>query len=1611
MVYDMPTFQAVRQSYVKEGRDSKVLQDFVVEVGNALGLPDHRVLIDNFEAHYHELGSDASDEHMMEEMKALTLALQRRQLTQSPNMDRRGKLDRTLTGKDYCLAGQEAYCKAETFGVCTSGGCRACASGMYAAGTSNSIRSCTSCPASSYTTNTGDGDQTAGASDASGCLSCASLDWTADGGTLTVKGDASSCTSCASGKVVIASDRSTCVSCVAGQYVKDGCTKCPSGYFTDAAGETACKGCVKGTANPDEDKAGCIDCAPGSYQPDGNAATCKDCEKGRAISTPKQDKECAKCEKGTHQDAEGQAACKDCLAGYFASAVESVSCKDCNKGWYNGDVKQETCIRCAAGKYNELTTQVAEDKCVVCPAGRYSNDANYYNKDGNTNGVSGPGNAFAGHELCNTCPTGQYQGTEGQTTCKDCTSGFYNDGTEKMAEAACKGCEAGYYSKESKPDKASPLENDGYEVCTACPKGYYQPKTTQTLCLATDPGYSTNTTAKTVQDACTPGHYTAKKGCQGCVSATYSLTCLDSVDCVENCQGTDEQATPGGDCPVAYYQPESAQTSCLESTAGHHASYTAEAAHLLLHTDEDKKFHLAQTEQKKCAAGKYNHHHGHERNKVATDGTNFIGPDAFWGISVDKDECIDCPTGKYQPAEGQTSCIMTAAGQYQDKAGGTTFKCARSGWFQPQTESPVLVDDPRIINSKDAQSFEDMGTKSLRDDRWYIDKEKVVQWREFQILPGRNMPEWKCPAGYVSSACMAYCYPDPVLLTIILFSVPACLALLLFIFEEGILRTCLKYKKVFITPESEMTIIPSSEPVENAGRKITKKLDFKLLLYSMVPFKSQLKSFKWFINFRKWCGIKTQKEPPDMNTCPPSPDMSPPKQCLQMLKNKHELVATLFVGRGMKYGVVKRIMMVLFTLTFVTGMNSLLYFASGAAHPDCEEQLPACNAGPFKDGIFRGVIASLLCMPVQAFARWAFADLAPAVFRGERSVAEYYLRFWAFFQITYGLMTICIALFMLAIQNDDMESINSAVVTWPVNQALQIPWCLFTYIVITRRFFSVKEDPDYKKQREWKDGDGGEVTPQSTKELLMSLCTCVVGEVANKIGIDVEKSDEALGDNFPELPEDLQAEIGTLASMTGPWMKMELARVLRSLAKGHRKEAKTHFGNYVTIMVVQGAADGQIPPIVEKHGVPLIAAAAAGDKDAAQICAVNIVTTELNNVLVGEGMPIQPEVLELIAWTILRQEEKQKHSVSALLNTVLPNPPLHMPSQVVRVVVASINDGQEGFEAEAAIVIAEIMKGAGVPESAIPICIAAYKKDIPGAKAALVTAITTVVHPKLMGLGEKGAAVVIKAIEAAIMGNTVFLKNLSKDTAMAEILDSSLDEGIKTLLAEIANGGDWKSATKTLLAAEMTNQGVPDLVVALCIAAYEGDKESMQKETKEAVIKEIKNFLCDKGMTEAGLQLVTSLLEGDKVAAEEQTIELIVKMVLMGKLKMPEELEPVVTAVLKRNKEDAMAACEEVVTEQLKGQVEGQVDAAGLSKDVAALIMAAILTDVPSGKLAMIRLIIEELRKQGAPEEVCTMVQILIEDSTELRSRIEAVAKGLKAKHKGAGAAKVTPQL
>lgn len=247
-----------------------------------------------------------------------------------------------------------------------------------------------------------------------------------------------------------------CKSCPLGYSVKnEECEICPSGWAPKATTEDdlTCSLCIKAEHFSDEPGLSeCKLCPAGWGGIRGIMGTyfCQECPYGRYNSEVGAEtyafNEIGILESPSDYGLSGDPTCKICPTGSIPN-TDRAGCMTCNTGRYTDEVGATylDCKACVVGK-TQMKSFEADDiatECHDCPVGYYG-----YLEDTDAEsslGIRG---------LCVSCPSGEYQDEEGQTSCKTCPLGTTHTKSQSVltviyetASATyasdCEGCPAG----------------------------------------------------------------------------------------------------------------------------------------------------------------------------------------------------------------------------------------------------------------------------------------------------------------------------------------------------------------------------------------------------------------------------------------------------------------------------------------------------------------------------------------------------------------------------------------------------------------------------------------------------------------------------------------------------------------------------------------------------------------------------------------------------------------------------------------------------------------------------------------------------------------------------------------------------------------------------------------------------------------------------------------------------------------------------------------------------------------------------------------------------------------------------------------------------------------
>ena len=356
-------------------------------------------------------------------------------------------------------------------------------------------------------------------------------------------------------------------------------------------------------------------------------------------------------------------------SGKFTQTIDTLNCTD----------PFDTKANCSSAHRQELIEQCGRYCYRIDTVKAFSVDVSTgdcYCSEKTTNGNLESASNFISFDLkmngnCQDCPTGKYQDSPNQYSCKDCpanTEGCgqtsigncitrfqFNDlqtecirdgclDGQRLDGETCYDCDIGRFS------------NDGKQ-CKVCPTGFYGNSIKQSECEECDSGkFNDVEEANECQD-CPLGQFSegGSVKCQDCSNGQYQDT-LGQFTCISCAKGKYSNAGEGQisedvceECPEGQYQDTDGQTGCIQCIAG--------------------KYSISGTGQNSedtcisCAGGKYS---------ISGTGQN------------SEDVCEECPVAKFSTDEGQTSvdtCKQCPAGQYQDTLGQTTCKTCDQGTF------------------------------------------------------------------------------------------------------------------------------------------------------------------------------------------------------------------------------------------------------------------------------------------------------------------------------------------------------------------------------------------------------------------------------------------------------------------------------------------------------------------------------------------------------------------------------------------------------------------------------------------------------------------------------------------------------------------------------------------------------------------------------------------------------------------------------------------------------------------------------------------------------------------------------------------------------------------
>ncbi|KAK3591334.1 hypothetical protein CHS0354_028441 [Potamilus streckersoni] len=643
-----------------------------------------------------------------------------------------------------------AICTAG-FYISSIGNCQACALGTYQP--SSGQTSCISCQ-------TGTTTLQIGSSNSAQCLAICSSGFyrntsnscqSCPVGTYQPNTEQTSCISCPTGTTtnqVASSSQTQCIAiCIAGFFTSSpgNCQVCPIGTYQPLSGQTSCISCQSGTITLQTGSTSftqcvatcssgyfratsgnCQACPIGTYQPNSEQYSCISCTNGTStnqVASVSQTQcfaicatgffinalgNCQACPVGTYQPSSGQSSCIACQTGTLTLQTGSTSstqcvatcspgffrstnntCQACPGGTYQPNSEQSSCISCPSGTSTNQIASTSQAQCIaICIAGFFINSL---------------GN-------CQSCPTGTFQPSSGQSNCISCQTGTITLQAGSISSQQCVAmCASGFY-------------RDTIGNCQSCPLGSYQPNNEQYFCLSCPTGTSTNQVASVSQTqcistGCAAGSYLPPGGtvCQTCQVGTYqpianATSCIlcsvgtfsasqGQISCTQ-CSAGSYQSNPGSTfclpCAVGQYQNSAGQSFCTPCPIGTYKSQTgqgtctpcpigqttnaigsASSSDCFQVTVCNAGTYLDVTNNicRQCEIGFYQDQSNSTSCKLCGSGriTLIRGapsdlyclvpclPGKYHTGNINTAICADCPLGQYQPTSGQQTCLNCAS--------------------------------------------------------------------------------------------------------------------------------------------------------------------------------------------------------------------------------------------------------------------------------------------------------------------------------------------------------------------------------------------------------------------------------------------------------------------------------------------------------------------------------------------------------------------------------------------------------------------------------------------------------------------------------------------------------------------------------------------------------------------------------------------------------------------------------------------------------------------------------------------------------------------------------------------------------------------------------------
>ncbi|PIK41162.1 hypothetical protein BSL78_21986 [Apostichopus japonicus] len=433
---------------------------------------------------------------------------------------------------------------------------------------------------------------------------------------------------------------------------------CEPGWYCHRAGLAEPRSCVRagyyctgGTSvsNPTDGTTGDI-CPMGHYCPEGSDAPLP-CDMGYYLDATEESAEtaCKICTKGFYCNASGLAFVSgDCQQGYYCpegQVTPTPSNHTCPEGHYcetgSGDP-----VPCPSGTFQDTPGQWT---CKTCMEGHYCNatigPVVWYGSYVCPSGYYCPNGTTYAEE--HPCPLGTFNNITGlkeMSQCTDCIGGMACD--ENGLSFPKRPCAAGYYCRIG-ADTTTPHDAPWNGEC---PAGYYCMEETDSPSACPEGTISPNLRLQSVDEClnCTAGYY-----CNETALTEVAGPCYASFYCPEGSTRPNQIV-----CPEGYYCPEATADpfSCPNGTFSNGTALQ----------DVNDCF--------LCTPGYYCD------GLALTEPTAVCEPGYYCPLGSSHGKAVICPVGRYCP-QGSASPQECPAGTYMDHEGEAACEVCPEGYY------------------------------------------------------------------------------------------------------------------------------------------------------------------------------------------------------------------------------------------------------------------------------------------------------------------------------------------------------------------------------------------------------------------------------------------------------------------------------------------------------------------------------------------------------------------------------------------------------------------------------------------------------------------------------------------------------------------------------------------------------------------------------------------------------------------------------------------------------------------------------------------------------------------------------------------------------------------